>query len=123
MSSNARAGTQPSTDSRIPDWIGTNDLLGIWLHDLKRARPHFTSALQRFAKYGSNFNSRGLTIVRSTEHAMLLIACPHIFSVKPTHNGCGRGVEALGPTCVDHVEMSKGRMLNLGRQQRAPENE
>ena len=43
--------------------------------------------------------------------------------VKPTHNGCGRGVEAVGPTCVDHVEMSKGRMLNLGRQQRAPENE
>ena len=80
MSSNARAVTQHSTDNRIPDWIGTNELLGIWLHDLKRARSHFTSALQRFAKLGSSINSRGLTIARSTEHALLLIAFPHIFS-------------------------------------------
>ena len=38
--------------------------------------------------------------------------------VKPTHYGCGRWVEAMGPTCVVHNELIKGRMLNLGRQQR-----
>ena len=80
MSHNARAASQNNTDNRIPDWSGTNDLLGVWLYELKRARSLFSSAIQTFAKTGTSVNNRGVTLVRSEEHAMLLIRCPHILS-------------------------------------------
>ena len=80
MSHNARAASQTNTDNRIPDWSGTNDLLGVWLYELKRARPLFSSAIQTFAKTGTSVNNRGVTLVRSEEHALLLIRCPHILS-------------------------------------------